>query len=408
MINHGLMLGMCTFAALILREAIGVYREEKSPDAYHILVWSSSITSGAFVAFVQERFLHYKRLTPLWHVISDAFLDGMMLLAIYQGLAFTIELTDQDGKMELKRSIGKKLCICWPLLIVLYFPYRFGYGQIFYHLYNGVRLLAFILFIQRSVFWYRRQAQRTNDFMTWHQMTLMKTACYVCILYPLLAPANPERFSPRPDLIIANIAGGLFYFGYVTPEWFQNWLKAGSRPLLDDERLRSHLALAGVVSDFENPFPMNRYFLEHCILRFSEGLGLAEKDQDLIIRASYLLDAGRIPHPSIPSDGEMTDEAISQRSADFAGETLRLHRVERILRHAHEWWDGSGYPEGLVGEQIPFHSRVLALANAFAGELFMHRDSHLALDAVRGRSSEFDPQLFVALEEMVVAGRFEM
>lgn len=43
----------------------------------------------------------------------------------------------------------------------------------------------------------------------------------------------------------------------------------------------------------------------------------------------------------------------------------RLNDLLPIVRHHHEWWDGSGYPDGLAGEAIPLESRVLAVCDAF-------------------------------------------
>jgi response regulator RpfG family c-di-GMP phosphodiesterase len=39
--------------------------------------------------------------------------------------------------------------------------------------------------------------------------------------------------------------------------------------------------------------------------------------------------------------------------------------VEQIIRHHHEKFDGSGFPDGLSGEQIPFPARIVGLANIF-------------------------------------------
>ncbi len=46
----------------------------------------------------------------------------------------------------------------------------------------------------------------------------------------------------------------------------------------------------------------------------------------------------------------------------------RLRAIARIISHQHEWWDGSGQPAGLKGDQIPVESRVLGLVAAFQHE----------------------------------------
>ena len=77
------------------------------------------------------------------------------------------------------------------------------------------------------------------------------------------------------------------------------------------------------------------------------------------------------------------------------------------IRHHHERWDGSGYPDGLAGEAIPFGARVVAVADVFDA-LTSPRpyrgayplDAALAeLDLEAGRA--LDPALVAALVELV-------
>ena len=71
---------------------------------------------------------------------------------------------------------------------------------------------------------------------------------------------------------------------------------------------------------------------------------------------------------------------------------------EGVLAH-HECWDGSGYPRKLAGEQIPFASRIVAVADTF--DALTHRRRYRpgrtaeeAADIIcRGRSTQFDPEL---------------
>jgi HD-GYP domain-containing protein (c-di-GMP phosphodiesterase class II) len=42
-----------------------------------------------------------------------------------------------------------------------------------------------------------------------------------------------------------------------------------------------------------------------------------------------------------------------------------LARIREMVRHHHEYFDGSGYPDGLVGQQIPLGSRIIGVADAY-------------------------------------------
>lgn len=80
--------------------------------------------------------------------------------------------------------------------------------------------------------------------------------------------------------------------------------------------------------------------------------------------------------------------------------------AEEIARCHHEWWDGSGYPKGLKGKDIPRSARIVALADVF--DAMTHgrpyappRSVEEALDLIAGlRGRQFDPELtdhFLAL-----------
>jgi two-component system cell cycle response regulator len=78
---------------------------------------------------------------------------------------------------------------------------------------------------------------------------------------------------------------------------------------------------------------------------------------------------------------------------------LGMDRVARLVRHTHERWDGSGYPDNLAGEAIPLGSRIVFVCSAFH-DMTSDRPHHAALepgDALaqleRGAGAQFDPNV---------------
>ncbi len=80
-----------------------------------------------------------------------------------------------------------------------------------------------------------------------------------------------------------------------------------------------------------------------------------------------------------------------------------------VLSH-HEWWDGSGYPENLEGEDIPLESRIIAVADCY--DVMIRPDSHRmamtprqALQEIRDYAGrQFDPEVSAALERIAERG----
>jgi HD-GYP domain-containing protein (c-di-GMP phosphodiesterase class II) len=80
------------------------------------------------------------------------------------------------------------------------------------------------------------------------------------------------------------------------------------------------------------------------------------------------------------------------------------------IRHHHERWDGTGYPDGLKGERIPLGARIIAVADAFDAmtsdrvyRAALSTDEALA-ELRKGRGTQFDPQI-VDLFETAIASR---
>ena len=103
------------------------------------------------------------------------------------------------------------------------------------------------------------------------------------------------------------------------------------------------------------------------------SMGLDRSCLLALYRGGYLHDVGKvgIPDSILFKPGELTaEEWVVMRSHSSRGEEICRHlrsmrRVLPIIRHHHEKWDGSGYPDGLRGEQIPVLARVLQVADIY-------------------------------------------
>lgn len=130
----------------------------------------------------------------------------------------------------------------------------------------------------------------------------------------------------------------------------------------------------------------------HCerLAALGRSLGLAMgADQELLTalqRGGYLHDLGKISVPEhiLVKSGSLTAEEweiIQQHpvTGERICRPLRSFRaVLPIIRHHHEKWDGSGYPDGLAGEAIPLGARILQVVDVFDA-LTTDRPYHRAL-----------------------------
>jgi HD-GYP domain-containing protein (c-di-GMP phosphodiesterase class II) len=144
----------------------------------------------------------------------------------------------------------------------------------------------------------------------------------------------------------------------------------------------------------------------------ARAIGLREKEIERIVAAALLHDVGKIHEvfgPILSKPGRLTpEEQVIMRthpvkSAELAGTVTQLRDVVPLIRHHHENWDGTGYPDGLKAEGIPLGSRIIMFADTIDA-MTTDRPYRAALDAtsvrkelLRFRGTQFDPQICDAL-----------
>ena len=108
-------------------------------------------------------------------------------------------------------------------------------------------------------------------------------------------------------------------------------------------------------------------------LLVADKFGLSNKEKRDLYLASMLHDIGKIgiPDELLNREGKLTSDQMRRiRNHVRVGASMlkalgEMHAVVPLILHHHEAWDGSGYPDGLAGEEIPLMARILAVADAY-------------------------------------------
>ena len=115
--------------------------------------------------------------------------------------------------------------------------------------------------------------------------------------------------------------------------------------------------------------------MSHYSAAIARRLGFSKNHADKILNVSILHDIGKI---GIPDSILMKQKKLTHKEWEImkqhtvigkrilSGSNAEEIRLGEIIAYIHhEWWDGSGYPQGLKGEDIPIESRIVALADVF-------------------------------------------
>ena len=106
--------------------------------------------------------------------------------------------------------------------------------------------------------------------------------------------------------------------------------------------------------------------------RLADQLQVPVRERSEILFAAILSDIGMIglveeawenPVLVLPPDARARVLKHPERSERSIKQIAHLDSLAPLVRHHHEWWDGSGYPDGLEGEQIPIGAQILRLAD---------------------------------------------
>jgi putative nucleotidyltransferase with HDIG domain len=241
----------------------------------------------------------------------------------------------------------------------------------------------------------------------------------------LPAPSDDERFetcaaipvSMRGDqhgvLIVLDKSSG-----YFDEADFETLLHIGDQATVavDNAQLQreleeAYLGTVGMLADaVETKDPYTSGHCEqvsHFALGMARELGLDERASETVRLAALLHDVGKIcisdgilnkPGPLLPEEREVV-KAHARIGAELMRNLPALASVAEVVLHHHEHYDGGGYPDGLVGDDIPIGSRIVAVIDSYCA--MIDRRSYKAslgneesrAELLRCAGTQFEPAL---------------
>jgi putative nucleotidyltransferase with HDIG domain len=147
----------------------------------------------------------------------------------------------------------------------------------------------------------------------------------------------------------------------------------------------------------------------------AEAVGITGRDLTWLRMGAFLHDVGKtgVPTEVLNKPGKLTDEEFELMKRHtvlgdaIISETPFPWDIRPIVRNHHERWNGTGYPDRLAGENIPYHARILCVADVYdaltTARSYRGAMSHeQAMEIMRKESgTTFDPELFALFDSLM-------
>jgi len=217
--------------------------------------------------------------------------------------------------------------------------------------------------------------------------------------------------------------------GFLSKPVDQSELLAHVRSLLSlkahtDELERAELVLFALARCIEGKDPNTEGHCERLSgysVQLGKEIGLPDDQLVALRRAGIVHDIGKVavPETILLKPGRLTPEEFRVvQHHPVLGERIcaplkSFRLVLPIIRHHHEKLDGSGYPDGLKGEEIPLTARVLQIVDVYDA-LTTHRPYKKALPSAKAleimedevRKGWWDPGIFAQFKRLVASGEW--
>lgn len=193
------------------------------------------------------------------------------------------------------------------------------------------------------------------------------------------------------------------------------WSRVALPRQIDDAYRASLHALAAAVETKDSGTLGHARRVADYAVAIARDMGVPAAEIRRIERSALLRDIGKVnvPHSLLNKTEALTVEEFeiikghSKIGSDLVKQVPFLAMCADLIVHHHEKWDGSGYPAGLRGEDIPLGSRILAVANDFDA-MVSDRPYHQAVPAIvaaqlikDGAGESYDPAVVESFGRIV-------
>jgi putative nucleotidyltransferase with HDIG domain len=253
-----------------------------------------------------------------------------------------------------------------PVVVVAAFSLGAG---ILYQILNYI-LGVPIVWLNRGIGFKRAWVYGVVPFLKFDLFFLVVSVGLISI-YHLYLPRNGGAASPSSALLVVLCLVPVVALVWALRQWAV-------------ERMLAHrnerLALQAVASQVTALDLKDNYTARHSASvaqwakDIARGMGLSESDQNLSHLAGVLHDVGKIgvPDEILKSSSRLNADNWAQieRHCENGYKVLRtidqFEELATVVLHHHERYDGSGYPRGLAGEDIPLISRIICVADSYS------------------------------------------